>query len=121
MHNLQENADDSCKTQKIESTLPFYQILPDFQKLTLFGMYPGFAHFSFWYKQHAYEDEYGELQKYWERNSGVPRGGRGKSPRQKNSEVLTKLKRIQFHGKYIRNNLIRIRVSLICKLSATPD
>jgi hypothetical protein len=27
----------------------------------------------------------------------------------------------QFHGKYIRNNLIRIRVSPICKLSATPD
>jgi hypothetical protein len=27
----------------------------------------------------------------------------------------------QFRGKYIRNNLIRIRVSLICKLSGTPD
>jgi hypothetical protein len=27
----------------------------------------------------------------------------------------------QFRGKYIRNNLIRIRVSLICKLSVTPD
>jgi hypothetical protein len=27
----------------------------------------------------------------------------------------------QFCGKYIRNNLIRIRVSLICKLSRTPD
>jgi hypothetical protein len=27
----------------------------------------------------------------------------------------------QFHGKYIRNNLIRIRGSLICKLSGTPD
>jgi hypothetical protein len=26
-----------------------------------------------------------------------------------------------FRGKYIRNNLIRIRVSLICKLSGTPD
>jgi hypothetical protein len=27
----------------------------------------------------------------------------------------------QFRGKYICNNLIRIRVSLICKLSGTPD
>jgi hypothetical protein len=27
----------------------------------------------------------------------------------------------QFRGTYIRNNLIRIRVSLICKLSGTPD
>jgi hypothetical protein len=27
----------------------------------------------------------------------------------------------QFHGKYIRNILIRIWVSLICKLSRTPD
>jgi hypothetical protein len=27
----------------------------------------------------------------------------------------------QFRGKYIRNNLIRIRGSLICKLSGTPD
>jgi hypothetical protein len=27
----------------------------------------------------------------------------------------------QFRGKYIRNNLIRIQVSLICKLSGTPD
>jgi hypothetical protein len=27
----------------------------------------------------------------------------------------------QFRGKYIRNNLIRIRVSLICKLSGTAD
>jgi hypothetical protein len=27
----------------------------------------------------------------------------------------------QFRGKYTRNNLMRIRVSLICKLSGTPD
>jgi hypothetical protein len=27
----------------------------------------------------------------------------------------------QFHGKYIHNNLIRIQVSLICKLNGTPD
>jgi hypothetical protein len=27
----------------------------------------------------------------------------------------------QFRGKYIRNNLIRIPVSLICKLNRTPD
>jgi hypothetical protein len=27
----------------------------------------------------------------------------------------------QFHGIYIRNNLIRIWVSFICKLSVTPD
>jgi hypothetical protein len=27
----------------------------------------------------------------------------------------------QFHGKYICNNLIRIRVSPTCKLNGTPD
>jgi hypothetical protein len=27
----------------------------------------------------------------------------------------------QFRGKYIRNNLIRIQVSIICKLCVTPD
>jgi hypothetical protein len=27
----------------------------------------------------------------------------------------------QFRGKYIRNNLFRIQISLICKLSETPD
>jgi hypothetical protein len=27
----------------------------------------------------------------------------------------------EIHGKYIRNNLIRIQVSLICKLSGTPN
>jgi hypothetical protein len=27
----------------------------------------------------------------------------------------------QFHGKYICNNLIRIWVSVICKLRGTPD
>jgi hypothetical protein len=27
----------------------------------------------------------------------------------------------QFHGKYIHNNIIRVQVSLICKLSRTPD
>jgi hypothetical protein len=27
----------------------------------------------------------------------------------------------QFRGKYILNNIIKIRVSLICKLSGTPD
>jgi hypothetical protein len=27
----------------------------------------------------------------------------------------------QFRGKYIRSKLIRIRASLICKLSGTPD
>jgi hypothetical protein len=27
----------------------------------------------------------------------------------------------QFRGKHIRNNLISIRVSLICKFSGTPD
>jgi alkylated DNA nucleotide flippase Atl1 len=43
-------------------------------------------------------------------------------PPPRNSEVLTKLSRIPSSvEKYIRNNLIRIRVSLICKLSGTPD
>jgi hypothetical protein len=27
----------------------------------------------------------------------------------------------RFRGKYIRDNLIRIRVSFICKLNGTPD
>jgi hypothetical protein len=46
-------------------------------------------------------------------------------PPPRNSEVFDKADKAepnsQFCGKYIRNNLIRIRVSLICKLSGTPD
>jgi hypothetical protein len=53
--------------------------------------------------------------------SGVPRGGLGCSTPW-NSEVLTKLSRISSSVENTsRNNLIRIRVSLICKLSGTPD
>jgi hypothetical protein len=42
-------------------------------------------------------------------------------PPPRNSEVLTAELNSLFRGKYIRNNLIRIGVSLICKLSGTPD
>jgi hypothetical protein len=47
-------------------------------------------------------------------------GGWGVQPPSLNSAVLTKLSRIP-SGKYIRNNLIRIRVSLVCRLSGTPE
>jgi hypothetical protein len=48
-------------------------------------------------------------------------GGVGVHPLPKNSEVLTKPSQIPwFRGKYIRKNLIRIRGSLVCKLSETP-
>jgi hypothetical protein len=43
------------------------------------------------------------------------RGGLGVSTSPKLSRIP------QFRGKYIRNNLIRKRGSLICKLSGTPD
>jgi hypothetical protein len=43
-------------------------------------------------------------------SNGVPKG-----------EVLPKLSHSQFRGIYIRNNLIRIWVSIICKLSGTLD
>jgi hypothetical protein len=46
-------------------------------------------------------------------------GGVTPSPSTINSEVLTTELNSQFRGKLIRNNLIRIRVSLICKLSGT--
>jgi hypothetical protein len=55
--------------------------------------------------------------------SGVPTGVCGvQPPPPPNSEVLTKLRRISSSvEKYIRNYLTRIRVSLIYKLSGTPD
>jgi hypothetical protein len=39
------------------------------------------------------------------------------------TQVVTRLcePNSQLRGKYIRNNLISIRVSLICKLSGIPD
>jgi hypothetical protein len=53
-------------------------------------------------------------------SSGVPRGGSNPPP--------PKFRRLdkaepnsQFRGIYIHNNLIRIRVSFICKSSGTPD
>jgi hypothetical protein len=46
--------------------------------------------------------------------------GRGSNPLQ-NSKVLTKLSQTLFRGKYIHNNLIRIWVSIIYKLSGTLD
>jgi len=35
----------TVKTQNVQNTLPFYPMLPE---ALLFGMYPGFAHLSFW-------------------------------------------------------------------------
>jgi hypothetical protein len=51
------------------------------------------------------------------------RGGRGLGgPKPPNLRTFDKAEpNSQFRGKYIRDNLIRIRVSLICKLSETPD
>jgi hypothetical protein len=59
-------------------------------------------------------------------NSGVPWGGvwgvQTPPPPPPKFRSFDKAKpNSQFHGKYIRNNLIRIRVSPICKLSGTPD
>jgi hypothetical protein len=50
-------------------------------------------------------------------NSGVACGGGGVQP----PPPIPKFWQSQFRGKYISNYLIRIRVSLICKLSGTPD
>jgi hypothetical protein len=67
----------------------------------------------------AHQDPEGTLLR-----SGVPKWGLGGStplpPR--NPEFFYNAEpNSQFRGKYIRNNLIRIRVSLICKFSGTPD
>jgi hypothetical protein len=49
-------------------------------------------------------------------------GGGATPPPPRNSEALAKAEpNSQFRGIYIRNNLIRIWVSFICKLSGTPD
>jgi hypothetical protein len=55
--------------------------------------------------------------------SGVPKGvGWFKPPPPPKVRSFDKAEQnSQFRGKYIRNNLIRKRVSLICKLSRTPD
>jgi hypothetical protein len=52
--------------------------------------------------------------------NGVPRGGSNPPPPKFRSFDKAE-PNSQFRGKYIRNNLIRIRVSFICKLSVTPD
>jgi hypothetical protein len=57
--------------------------------------------------------------------SGVPRGDGGtlgvfNPPPPKFRSFDKAEPNSQFRGKYIRNNLIRIRSSLICKLSGTP-
>jgi hypothetical protein len=58
-------------------------------------------------------------------SSGVLKGvvwGRFKPPTPLKFQSLDKAEpNSQFRGKHIRNNLIRIQVSLICKLSGTPD
>jgi hypothetical protein len=57
--------------------------------------------------------------------SGVPREGRFGGSTPPHPPKFRSFDKAEpnslFHGKYIRNNLIRIRVSLICKLSGTPD
>jgi hypothetical protein len=50
---------------------------------------------------------------------GVVLGGSTPLPKFKSFDKAKPISR--FRGKYIRNNRIRIRVSLICKLSGTPD
>jgi hypothetical protein len=57
-------------------------------------------------------------------NSGRAEGGLGCSKPPPHSEILTFDKaepNSQFSGKYIRNNLIRILVSLICKFSGNSN
>jgi hypothetical protein len=55
-------------------------------------------------------------------SSGVPRGVGGFNPPSQKFRRFDKAEpNSQFRGKYIRNNLIRIRISPICKLSETPD
>jgi hypothetical protein len=55
--------------------------------------------------------------------SGVLRGGLegSNTPSPKFRSFEKAEPNSQFHGKYICNNLIRIQVSLVCKLSGTPD
>jgi hypothetical protein len=57
------------------------------------------------------------------RFSGIPEGGGllGFTPLPKFRGFDKAEPNSQFRGKYIRNNLIRIWVSLIFKLSRTPD
>jgi hypothetical protein len=54
---------------------------------------------------------------------GLPRGGSGfKPPPPPKFRSFDKAEsNSQFRGKYIRNNLITVRVSLIFKLSGTPN
>jgi hypothetical protein len=55
-------------------------------------------------------------------SSGVPRGVGVFNPHPPKFRSFDKAEpNSQFRGKYIRNNLIRIRVSLICSLCGTPD
>jgi hypothetical protein len=55
-------------------------------------------------------------------HTGVPRGGGGGfNPPPKFRGFNKAEPNSQFRGKYIRNYLTRILVSLICKLSGTPD
>jgi hypothetical protein len=56
------------------------------------------------------------------RRSGVPRGVCGGLKPPLKFRIFAKAEpNSQFRGVYIRNNLIRIWVSFICKLSGTPD
>jgi hypothetical protein len=69
--------------------------------------------------------EYVMWIKSWNREvegSGVPRGWVVQPPPPPKFRGFDKAApNSQFGGKYIRNNLIRIRTSPICKLSGTPD
>jgi hypothetical protein len=54
--------------------------------------------------------------------SGVPRGSLGDSKNPPKFRSFAKAEpNSQFHGICIHNNLISIRISLICRLSGTPD
>jgi hypothetical protein len=63
-----------------------------------------------------------ELVMDWMYSSGVPRGGLEVQPPPPKFQNFYKAEpNSQVRGKYICNNLIRIRGSLICELSGTPD
>jgi hypothetical protein len=59
---------------------------------------------------------YGVLNQ-WRTEGGL---GGGSTPSPKFRSFDKAELNVQFRGKYIHNNLIRIQVSLICKLSGTP-
>jgi hypothetical protein len=84
-------------------------------------LYTGINDFKKGYQSttNVVKDEKGYLITDSHSITGIPRGG-GQTPPKFQSFDKAKPKSL-FRGKYIRNNLIRIHVSLICKMSGTPD